>query len=79
MMIGKYLLIIGALNWGLVGIGYFFGTNLNVVDLILGSWPAVEAIVFILVGAAGVMKLVGCKCKMCKGGTCTPSGDMMSK
>ncbi len=52
--VAKILVIIGALNWGLVGIGDFAGSNLNVVNLLLGSWPTVESIVYILVGLAGV-------------------------
>jgi len=55
------LVIIGALNWGLVAIGGFVGTNLNVVNLLLGSWPMVEWIVYLLVGLAGVYMLVGKK------------------
>lgn len=55
------LVIIGALNWGLVAIGGFVGRNLNVVNLLLGSWPMVEWIVYLLVGLAGVYMLVGGK------------------
>lgn len=62
-----WLLLIGGLNWGLVGLGGFMGTNLNVVNMLLGSWPTVEWIVYILVGVAAVLKLIGCKCKICKG------------
>jgi uncharacterized membrane protein YuzA (DUF378 family) len=69
-MIGKILLIIGGLNWGLVGIGMFMDTNLNIVNMILGSWPMVEAIVYILVGVGAVMKVIGCKCQKCMAG-CT--------
>ncbi len=73
-MIAKILLIVGGLNWGLVGIGMFMGTDLNLVHLIFGSLSAVEAIVYILVGAGAVMKLVGCKCKKCMAGcTCDSS------
>ncbi len=73
-LIGKILLIIGGLNWGLVGIGMFMGNDLNLVHLIFGTLPTVEAIVYILVGAAAVMKLVGCKCKKCMAGcTCNTS------
>jgi uncharacterized membrane protein YuzA (DUF378 family) len=52
------LVWIGALNWGLVGIGQFMGTNLNVVNLILGSVPMLENIVYILVGAAAVCAIL---------------------
>ena len=65
--IAYYLTVIGGLNWGLVGLGYFLGTNLNIVNLLLGSWPVVEFAVYILVGLATIMLLVGCKCAKCKG------------
>ena len=80
-MIGKILLIIGGINWGLVGIGMFMNANLNVVNLLLGSWPTLEAIVYILVGVAAVMKIFGCKCKKCMGmeapSTPPAAGSMM--
>lgn len=64
-MVGKILLLIGGLNWGLYGVGMLMTSNWNVVNLLLGSWPTVEAIVYILVGVAAVMKIFGCKCKKC--------------
>jgi len=57
--------MIGALNWGLVGLGGFLGRDLNVVHLALGTWPAVESIVYLLVGVAAVAKLLNL-CKCCK-------------
>ena len=51
---GMWTVIIAGLIWGLVGLGYFFGTNLNVINLIFGSWPAVESIVYIIVGICAV-------------------------
>jgi uncharacterized membrane protein YuzA (DUF378 family) len=51
------LVIIGALNWGLVGLGHFFDANWNVVDLIFGTWPTLEAIIYLLVGLAGLKML----------------------
>lgn len=51
------LVIVGALNWGLAGIGYFLGTNLNVVNFLLGSWPSVENLVYLLVGIAALVRL----------------------
>ena len=60
------LLVIGGLNWGLVGLGGWFGGNWNVVNLILGNWPVVENLVYVLVGLSAVGALVGCKCKVCK-------------
>lgn len=52
------LIIVGALNWGLVGIGLLAGGNdWNVVHMLLGQWMTVEAIVYVLVGLAAVYKL----------------------
>ena len=58
------LLIIGGLNWGLAAVGY------NVVNLLLGSWPVVEQIVYILVGLAAIYEVVTHKknCKDCGSG-----------
>ncbi len=70
-MIGKILVIIGGVNWGLVGVGMLMGKGMdgwNVVHMILGTWPTVEAIVYILVGVAALIKIFGCKCKKCMGG-----------
>lgn len=51
------LVIVGALNWGLVGLGMYLDANLNLVDLIFGGAPAVEALVYLLVGLAGLYEL----------------------
>ncbi len=64
--IGFWLIIVGAVNWGLVGIGGFLHQDLNVVHMLLGSWAMVEWAVYVLVGLAGVMMLFGCKCEKCK-------------
>jgi len=47
--IALVLVIIGAVNWGLVGLA-----NLDLVDLILGSVPWLAKTVYILVGLAGL-------------------------
>lgn len=62
------LVIVGALNWGLVGLGWLVGggADWNVVHMLLGSWMKVEAVVYVLVGLAGVYKLVMCS-KGCGG------------
>jgi uncharacterized membrane protein YuzA (DUF378 family) len=62
------LAIIGALNWGLVGLGAFFGgANWNVVNLTLGQWPTVENLVYVLVGLSAVVLIFSHKrdCTMC--------------
>lgn len=56
--IARWLVTIGALNWGLVGIGYFFGMNLNLVNIILGGVSWLEAAVYVLIGASAVLGLM---------------------
>lgn len=64
-IVRKVLLIVGGLNWGLVGAGMLMGSDWNVVHMLLGGWPMVEGIVYVLVGLAAIFKLVGCRCKKC--------------
>lgn len=42
------LVIVGALNWGLVAFDY------NLVSALLGSWPLLENTVYVLVALSGV-------------------------
>lgn len=60
------LLIIGGLNWGLVGLGMLLDSNLNVVNIVLDSAPVLESILYILIGLAAIMKIFGCRCAKCK-------------
>lgn len=59
------LLIVGGLNWGLVGIA-----NYNLVDSIFGSGSGIAKLIYILVGLAAVFDIVTHKkaCKMCDKG-----------
>ena len=76
---GKWLLVVGGLNWGLVGLGALVGkADWNVVHMIFRSMPTVEAVVYVLVGLAAVMKVVGCHCKKCMG-SCEVDGKMEGK
>lgn len=56
--LAELLVVIGALNWGLVGLGGFMDQDWNVVHMVLGAWPVVEWVVYVLVGVAGVLTLV---------------------
>lgn len=58
------LLIVGGLNWGLAAVGF------NVVNMIFGSWPVVEQVIYILVGLSAVYEVVTHKqnCKNCSSG-----------
>jgi len=66
-MVAFILTVIGGLNWGLVGLGYFASSNWNVINLLLGAWPPVEAIIYILVGLSAIWLVVEHKrtCRMC--------------
>lgn len=70
------LIIIGGINWGLVGI---FGFNL--VAFLFGSWPIIERLIYILVGIAAIIAIfMACRCcgkkgtceHPCKGCGCSP-------
>lgn len=66
------LLWIGGLNWGLVGLGMLLKGNWNVVNLIFGGWPTLEAIIYLLVGVSAVLMLTKKNCKACK---MSPQGE----
>jgi len=51
------LVLVGALNWGLVGLLKF-----NLVMTLLGSWPLAERAVYVLVGLSAVAMLFAGKC-----------------
>ena len=63
------LVVIGGLNWGLMALGTWAGGNWNVVNLILGSWPTVENIVYLLVGLSALNLVFSHKkdCRACGG------------
>ncbi len=64
------LVVIGGLNWGLIGLGGFMGSDWNVVHMILGFSAAVEWIVYILVGLSALLLAFthGKDCRMCGSG-----------
>ena len=69
-MVAWILVIVGAVNWGLVGLGGFMGSDWNLVSMLLGSWPAVEWLVYVLVGLSAVYEVATHKknCRMCGSG-----------
>ena len=75
MMIQKIamvLVLIGALNWGLVGVTNFFSARFDLVEFLainlIGS-EMIGDIIYIIVGAAAVLVAVT-KCRDC--GSCQP-------
>lgn len=67
-MLSFILVIVGALNWGLVGL-----LDLNLVTMLLGSSATLEKLVYILVGLSAVYLLATHK------DTCTICGNMKKK
>ena len=55
------LVIIGALNWGLVG-----AANMNVVEQVFGYGTTITKVIYILVGVSGLAILASCF-KICPG------------
>jgi uncharacterized membrane protein YuzA (DUF378 family) len=51
-MIANILVIIGGLNWGLVGL-----LNMNVVEMIFGFMPLLTTVVYVLVGLSALYML----------------------
>ncbi len=60
-MVAFLLLVVGGLNWGLTALGF------NLVNLLLGSVPFLEKVVYLLVGLSAVVLLMTHKndCKPC--------------
>lgn len=51
-LVATLLVVVGALNWGLMAL-----LNLNLVSTVLGAWPLVEKVVYVLVGLSGLWLL----------------------
>lgn len=62
-MVAFALVIVGAVNWGLVGL-----FNYNLVNMLLGSMPSIEKLVYVLIGASAVYLAAThmSECKVCK-------------
>lgn len=65
------LVTIGALNWGVVGVGMLMEKNWNPVNMLVGSWPTVEAVVYLLVGLSAVYKVVAKMSGACGSSSCS--------
>lgn len=60
-MVTFILLAVGGLNWGLHALGF------NLVEMLLGQWPGLVKLVYLLVGLSAVYELATHKknCKEC--------------
>lgn len=61
-MVSFILVLVGALNWGLVGL-----FNVNLVTSLLGTMPGAETVVYVLIGLSAVYIGFGHMkdCKVC--------------
>ena len=48
--VARILLIIGGINWGLVGLGYFLDKKLNFIDLFSAYYVDLPAIIYCVMG-----------------------------
>ena len=68
------LIIVGALNWGILGLTALFGNPFNLVDAIFGSAPVLEDVIYVLVGLSAIFDLCVHKkmCACCSGNGAKP-------
>ncbi len=59
--IAMILMIIGSINWGLIGL-----FNFNLVAVIFGTIPILVHIIYIIVGLAGIWGIYMCVTKCSK-------------
>ena len=52
--IAKILLIIGGINWGLIGLGRFINKDLNFIDLLSAFYPYLPAIIYSIIGVIAI-------------------------
>ena len=74
-VVAVVLTIIGGINWGLVGLGDMLAMNLNVVNLLVGAWPIVEQIVYLLVGLSALLVAYAHATNNCGMCTCGPKEE----
>lgn len=66
-LIAKIFVLVGGISWGLIGLGGFLGTDLNIVHRVFGSVSYVEWGIYVLVGVSSISIIIGCRCSKCTG------------
>ena len=59
--IAKVLLIIGGLNWGLIGVTHLFNNHFDLVEYIgynLLNAPVISDVIYVIVGISAIIVLV---------------------
>lgn len=76
-LIAKILVIIGGINWGLIGLGALLGSlsSWNLVDFLFGSGSIIGSIIYLLVGLSAIKMLFILDCKKCCPDNCSVPMD----
>jgi uncharacterized membrane protein YuzA (DUF378 family) len=56
--ISRFIVFTSAINTGLIGFGYFYDVNLNILNHILHSYPVLEATAYITIGLAAIFQIM---------------------
>lgn len=56
--ISRYIVFTSAINSGLIGFGYFYDVNLNIINHILHDYPVLEATCYITVGLSAIFQIM---------------------
>ncbi len=60
------LIMIGSLNWGLIGAGRLVaGADWNVLHMVFGAAPMFETSLYLIIGLAALYKVAGCSKSCC--------------
>lgn len=72
-LIAKIFVLVGGISWGLIGLGGFLGTDLNIIHRLFGSVSYIEWGIYVLVGVSSISMIIGCRCSKCVGmKSCSP-------
>lgn len=56
--LARIILIVGGLNWGLIGLGLFIDKDLNFLKLLSQFYPNLPAIIYCVIGASAIWLMV---------------------
>lgn len=59
--LAKWLVIIGGLNWGLIGL-----LDYNLIESLFGAWSWLVTLIYVLVGLSAVLLVIEGKCGQCR-------------
>lgn len=54
----RYIVFASAVNTGLMGFGYFYDANFNIINHFLYSYPLLEAVCYITIGLSAIFQIL---------------------